>query len=171
LNAGSRSFRPAYMPTAATATPTLRYGRMIEAKTAESPIKKTAHVVLTTGSGSSQGKQCLHDLPPQGSLISPEAFKHATIEVGKAQKAACQVTRMGDWIVGGRLDRIRLIVNAARIEMLSSKPKTRATSATCRHYASSTDRSRLHAEIWATMVLMLSPASAAVIAPGCRVNF
>jgi hypothetical protein len=51
------------------------------------------------------------DLAREGSLISPEAFKHATIEVGKAQKATCQVTRMGDRIIGGRLDRIRLIVN------------------------------------------------------------
>src|SRR5262249_23197007 len=29
---------------------------------------------------------------PQGSLISPESFKHATIEVGKAQKATCSAS-------------------------------------------------------------------------------
>ena len=42
------------MPTAATTTANLRYGRMIkpEKETAEIPIKKTAHVVLTRGSTS-----------------------------------------------------------------------------------------------------------------------
>src|SRR6516165_9465555 len=69
------------------------------------------------------------DVEINGSLMLEGQTRH--YRGWQGAEATCQVTRMGDWIVGGRLDRIRLIVNLLSLLIPSGSDKFVRVSMRC----------------------------------------